>query len=540
MDNFTDEQRGILGPFCSNLDKDIFVLTNLPEVVKGALFSRYSRSAKNLRRLLLEEFILDEKSGFKQIVRQAEGMGESQIVATQKAEEFYDRVLVGYGDDSVAELGGAHIACERVSNIASKVLEDSRIGISPLEKSTRYVYFDEKAGGRYQYYLGEEIRGSKHAGLYIETCDSLFDSYAKLIEPTKKWLFEKFPKGEESERAYNSTLRAKACDILRGFLPASTLTNVGLFGNGRSFEYLLTKMYAHELKEVRDIAGTMHEELMKVIPSFVKRARGKYGDPTIEFISQTSRGMEALSGKIFAEEKPGMGEEVVLTGYDRDAEQKIAAACLYPFTNLSMGQVKEKVSGMGADERKKVIDEYLDRRQNRRHKPMRGFEHAYYEFDLVCNYASYRDLHRHRALTQQRQDLGVHLGFDTPPEMGEIGIEKEFTEKMGLAAGAYGKMSADMKKEAQFVVPFAYRIRWSNYLNLRELYHLVELRSTIQGHPDYRRIVLKMLDEVKKVHPALVEHMKFVDYREFEGLERLESEKKIDRKLEEVKKKYGA
>ncbi|HLC92329.1 MAG TPA: FAD-dependent thymidylate synthase [archaeon] len=539
MENFTSEERKVLTPFCSNMDGDIFVLTNLPEVVKGALFSRYSRSPKSLRRLLLDEFINDKSTGFSEIVAHAEGMGENQIVATQKAEEFYDRVLVGYGDDSVAELGGAHIACENVSNIASKLLEDSRLGISPLEKSTRYIYFDEKIEGRYRYYIDTEIMSSKHADLYTQTCDSLFDSYAKFIEPTKKYIMEKFPRGEETERAYNSTVRAKACDILRGFLPASTLTNVGMFGNGRSFEYLITKLYSGELSEQKQIASEMHTEFMKIIPSFVKRATGKYGDPTIKFMAETKEGMQRLADEIFADEKAGMKEEVVLMAYDKDAIERVAASALYPFAEVSFSDVKARIAAMPEKEKTGIISEYVKRRENRRHKPMRGFEHTYYEFDLVCNYASYRDLHRHRVLTQQRQDLGVKLGYDIPPEMKEIGIEKEFIEEMEGAKDAHEKIHADFRRQSQYVVPFAYRIRWSNYVNLRELYHLVELRSTIQGHPDYRRIVLKMLNEVKAVHPSLVEHMKFADYREFKGLERLESEKKIDSKMEEVKKKYG-
>ena len=541
---FTEQEEKVLKPFFTNLDKDIFVLTNLPEVVKGALFSRYSRSSKSLRRLLLEEFINDAETGFREMVALSEGMGDSQVVATKKAEEFYDRVLVGYGDDSVAELGGAHIACENVSNIASKYLEDSRIGISPLEKSTRYVYFDKKVNGKYLYHLEQDIMASRHTDLYISTCDSLFDSYAKLVEPTKKWLEEKFPReNDASDRAYSSTIRAKACDILRGFLPASTLTNVGLYGNGRSLEYLMTKMHSagKELKEMDFIAGQMHSELSKVIPSFVKRARGQYGEPTIEFLAETRKGLQALAEKVSGNDKPEAREEVTITSYDKDAEEKVAAASLYPFTDLSFAQVKEKVKKMPRSERLKIIDEALKRRKNRRHKPGRGFEHAYYEFDLLCNYAAYRDLHRHRVLTQQRQDLTVKHGFDVPVEAEAIGFEKEFNEQMGNAAEAWKKISTDVgEKQAQYVVPFAYKIRWGVSLNLRELYHLVELRSTVQGHADYRRVVLKMLGEVKKVQPELVKHMKFVDFRGAKeiGLERLEAEKKTDKKLEELKKRH--
>src|SRR3989344_4905387 len=211
LQQMTGEEIKILSQFCTNMDKPVFALRNLPEVVKGALFSRYSRAPYSLRMTLLREFIQKPEMGFSEIVNFQLDQGTDEIVAIKKAEEFYDRVLVGYGDDSVAELGGAHIACENVSNIASKVLEDSRIGISPLEKSTRYVYFDQKTNGKYLYYVDEDIMASPHADEYVHTCDSLFDSYAKLIKPTTKWLTEKFPRGEESERAYNSSIRAKAC-----------------------------------------------------------------------------------------------------------------------------------------------------------------------------------------------------------------------------------------------------------------------------------------------------------------------------------------
>ncbi len=518
------------------MEGDIFVLTNLPEVVKGALFSRYSRSPKSLRRVLLDEFIKDEKTGFREIVARSEGMGESQLVATKKAEDFYDRVLVGFGDDSVAELGGCHVACENVSNIASKALEDSRVGISPLEKSTRYVYFDEKVDGKYRYFADGEIKDSKHSDLYIKTCDSLFDSYSRLIPQATKWLTEKYTKGEESGRAYNSTIRAKACDILRGFLPASTLTNLGLFGNGRSFEYLLVKMYSHELKEIRDIAATMHAELGKVIPSFVKRARGEFGDPTIKFLEDTRKGMSSLAENLFKNEMPEACPEVALVGYDSNAEEKAISAALYPFTELPLGQVREKAAKMGPEQRAKVIGEYLGKRLNRRHKPGRGFEYVQYEFDVLMNYASFRDLHRHRMLTQQRQALTTRHGYDAPPELGEFGAQGEFAEKMLEADSAFKKISASHRAPAQYVVPFAYRIRWGVCLNLRELYHLVELRSTLQGHPDYRRVALKMLDEVKKVHPALVAGMRFANYSQA-GLERLEAEKFTDRRLAELEKK---
>ena len=273
MENFTDSERKLLEPFFSNMDKSIFVLTNLPEVVKGALFSRYSRSSKSLRRVLLEEFLQSDDLSL------AQSLGAPKsYVQTKKAEEFYERVLVGYGDDSVAELANAHIAIEDVSILATKTLEDSRIGLSPLEKSTRYVYFDNKRDEKWLYHREKTLMNSEFAKLYEETCDFCFQTYANLIPKISAWIMEKEPMQEGvTERAYKSTIRAKTCDLLRGLLPASTLTNMGMMGNGRAYEYLLTKLYSSDLSEFKDIGSIMQQELGKVIPSFVKRANDKYG-----------------------------------------------------------------------------------------------------------------------------------------------------------------------------------------------------------------------------------------------------------------------
>ncbi|MFH1056776.1 MAG: FAD-dependent thymidylate synthase, partial [Candidatus Micrarchaeota archaeon] len=342
---FTPEERKAIEPFFTNLDKDVFALTNLPEVVKGALFSRYSRSDKSLRRVLLDEFILKPEMGFKEIVGFQVQSGTEQTVAVQKAEEFYDRVLVGYGDDSVAELGGAHLACENVSNIASKVLEEPRIGLSPLEKSTRYVWFDKKnAKGEYKYYREPEIMASNFADSYVETCDFLFDTYAKLVEPVKKFVVERFPQEENvSERAYASAVKAKACDIIRGLLPASTLTNVGIFGNGRAFEYLLLKMNASDLQEMRLTAGEMQAELSKVIPSFVKRADDRHGQATQQYLKETLRAVEKTSGEVLSEETEP-AKEVTLVDFDENALDNVVSAILYPSSHAPLEQIKRKIA----------------------------------------------------------------------------------------------------------------------------------------------------------------------------------------------------
>ena len=537
MDEFTYAEKAVLKPFFTNLEKPVFALVNLPEVVKGALFSRYSRSAKSLRRVLFDEFIMKPEMGFKEIVNFEAPRDGGQAIAVKKAEEFYDRVLVGYGDDSVAELGGANLACEQISQIAAKIIESPRIGISPLEKSTRYIWFNQKIKGEYQYVKEKTLMNSRFADLYVETCDRLFDAYCELIEPMSKFIMERFPREEQvSNRAYDSAVRAKACDVLRVFLPASTMTNVGLYGNGRAFEYLMVKMNAHPLAEIKNLASSMHEELSKVIPSFVKRVDDSYGKIAQQYIFDTCK----ATGKFVEEnieELPGQAEEVSLSDYDKDAQDKVLQAIIYPYSKMPMHQIKNIVKNMDESKRINLIAQYLSRRSNRRHKPGRALENTYYTFDILSNYGIYRDLQRHRMLTQEAQDLTVIHGYDTPKELVESGHDKKYHECMENVKEAFRIISKEYPKEAQYVVSFGFKIRWYMKMNLREVCHLTELRSMQQGHSDYRRVAQEIYLKVKEAHPLLTEYIKFVDMKEY-GMERIEAEKKIDKKMEELDLKY--
>ena len=536
VETFSQKEQEILSQFCTSTTSDVFCLMNLPEAVKGALFSRYSRSSKSLRRVLLDEFILNPESGFDAIVGEMKNRGESQIVATKKAEDFYDRVLVGYGDDSVAELGGAHLAAENISNLATKFMQDARIGISPLEKSTRYVYFDQKVDGKYRYLREERIMASKFADKYVAASDLLFDTYASLIPKLTKMEEEKNPRqADVSERAYASTIRAKVCDLLRGILPAATLTNAGFYGNGRAFEYLLAKMYASPLAEMRAIAPQAQSELGKVIPSFVKRANDKYGKEMQEYFKATRASVSSLAAKHAAEAKQDTSH-TTLVEFDSDAEDKVLAAILFPQLHCSYEEAQSIAKRMPQAEREELICAYIGNRANRRQKPGRAFENTFYTFCVNGNFGMYRDLHRHRILTQERQLLTVRHGFDMPQELIDAGFDKQILGALAPADALFREMEKEMPYEAQYVVPLGYRMRWYIKMNLREAYHFCELRSMRQGHIDYRRVAQDMHKLLQKTHPLLASGMKFVDYSEY-ALERLEAEKKIDKKLAQLDQK---
>ncbi len=521
------------------MDKPVFVLKNLPEVVKGALFARYSRSPKSLRRLLLDEFIRDETLGFKEIVNYQESQGANQEDAIQKAEEFYDRMLIQFGHDSVAELGGAHIALEDISIIGTKFVEESRIGLSPLEKSTRYVWFDDKVDGKYKYYQDPVIMSSQFADDYVEACDLLFDTYSKLIEPMKKFVKERYPQEKDvSDRAYESTIRAKSCDILRSLLPASTLTNMGVFGNGRAFDYLLTKMNAIPMNEARELSKNIFTELNKVIPSFVKMSSTDHGKEHTQYFSETQNEIEALTKQLLGKEKVQPSEEVELVYHEKDTVDRLVASILYPNSKLPYKQIMKLVREMKPKEKKRILEKYVEKRMERHQRPGRAFEDVYYQFDVLSSFCVYKDLMRNRILTRQKQLFTLNNGVIKPKEIVEAGFEKDFDEAIKLAEDVFKEMSKKYPLEAQYVVPHSARTRFSMTMNLREVFHFIELRSGRQGHPNYRRVSQKMFKEIQKVQPDIAGLIKFVDLNEY-ALERLEAEKKIDKKMEMIKKKYG-
>jgi thymidylate synthase ThyX len=550
---FSSDEQNRLAAFFTNLDRDTFGL-KLPQEVAGALFSRYSRSVKSLRRTFLDEFLGASELELTDLLG-GQFAGDNDSAALKKARAFYERVLVGYGDDSVAQLGGAHIACENISNVAAKLLEDARIGIAPLEKSTRYVRFDQKdSAGNYLFYHEPRIIASPHRAAYLDVMNLLFDSYSKQMEPMLDHVAKSLPieqlevrdpvsgKGLSyaeaarderlkrwAETAYRATVRAHACDVLRSYLPAATLTNVGMFGVGQAFEYLVSKFYSHELSEIKELAGAMHGELNQLIPSFVKRAQLN------DYLVSATAAAKALAAH-FASAPPVATEEpVMLIDYDAQAEEKIIAAILYAHGRQPLEQLRQVAAAMSSEQRRQILSETFAKRRHRRDKLSRASENVYYSFDILGNLGLYRDLQRHRILTQERQDFTTVHGYDTPPEIEEGGFKSEFDHCMQRAAQLYEQIYRDLPCEAQYVVPFAYKIRWYMKMNLREALHMCELRSMPQGHPDYRFICQEMWRKIQSVHPALAESGKFMDWQKYR-LGRLQSEMRTEFKKSALEK----
>ena len=540
---FTDEERDILTSYVTNTDRSIFAITNLPEVIKGALFSRYSRSTLGLRTLLLKDFIQrkDSKFGEIQLGEENSKSAKKSKLAIESAQKFYDRILDGYGDDSIGELGGAHLALENISMLATKTLEDSRIGGSPLEKSTRYVSFAEKifnhsdSKSEFRFFQEPILLGSVHRDLYLSTCRNLFEAYIRFTEPIRDHIRKCMPRDSKiSIPAYERSVKARGFDIIRGLLPSSTLTNMGVFGNGRFFENLITKLRMNSLGELNQIGEFSYIELAKVIPSFVRRAESghryyedfrNFGLAKQKLIKKFARN-NLDSFQVMAE------DSVSLIDYDTDAEIKLLSALLYQFSELPLTRIREKVRNLTQVEKTKIIEQTIDLRIHRRHKPDRGLEMVFYTFDILGDYGMYRDLQRHRMLTQERQMLSTRFGYDTPDEINDVGLGAEYHELMKRSADAFETIAKDFPLEAQYVVPMSYNIRWYVHINLRALVWLTELRSTPQGHTGYRRIAQEMFKKVEEVHPLLAKYMKFVDLNEY-SLGRLNSEQRSEKNKNE-------
>ena len=509
-----------LAPYFSNLDRNVFALRNLSPTLAGALFSRYSRTEKSLREVFADEF-------FDQA---ATSLPSAPTAADATAQAFFQRVLVGYGDDSVAELASAHLAAEGISMLAAKAIQDSRIGLSYLEKSTRYVRFDRRdPKGNFPYYRGSELADFS---LYTQTADYLFRTYSELIEPLTLAVRERHPRSpDETARAWEQATRASALDLLRGLLPSGTLTNLGIFGNGRAFEYLISKLAASDLPECRLLGRSAHQELSAVIPIFVARAYDeRYWVPISAAMITNRDRLRALAPRPAV--RDSLGPRVRLLEYEDEptALRALVAAALFGASSLPLDELYDFDFAA-------VFSSMLAQRVSRRYRLSRAFEHVSYTFELVGDYGVFRDLHRHRMLTQDRQLLTPDLGWSMPDAIIEYGFQARYLKAMQRAQDAYRTLAKEGLDPTllQYLVPMAFRLRWYFKVNLRELVYLCELRTTPQAHPNYRHLAQQMWRLVVGVHPTLGACGQFVDMSTPQALTRLGSEAAIDRKLSKLK-----
>jgi thymidylate synthase ThyX len=520
VESYTDEERARLASHFTNLDRPVFGLVNLPETVKGALFARYSRYPGTLRRLFLDEFA--DSVPEVPPIEGAEG---------KRAADLYERIFLGYGDDSVAQLGGAHVACEWTSNLLTKILQRPRLA-AYLEQSTRYIAYDARLDGfGYRYH-----RDPRFGPDYERALDDLFETYSRLLEATTAWIGERFPRGDdESPGAHGRAVRAKALDLVRGVLPAASLSHVGIYASGQTYEQLVLRLLAHPLAEARAYGAMLLEELQRIIPSFVVRVpKEDRGGRWIEYLRERRDAGDAAAARLGLDSGDDVPAPSVRLLRAHGSEEELLAALLFEAATTSETEALNAVAALGQEERAALLRELVGTRENRRHRPGRGFETLRYRFEIVSDYGAFRDLQRHRLLTCQWQRLSPGLGADVPHELLAAGLGGDFERVLEVSRGEHDRLrDAGFVEEAPYALCLAFRIRYVLELDAREAMHLVELRSGREGHPSYRAVAHELRRAIAEVHPSVAAAMTFVDDSTEERLERLLAEMRTESRRQE-------
>ena len=534
-DQLSDREKKILAPWVTSVDAPVFSLKDLDPELVGAALARYSRAPTGFRETVAREFLNSDGS-----------------LNEVKGSEMIDRVVNKYGDDSVAELAVAPVCIEEVSNLMTKIIEDRRIGGSPIEESTRYVLYDSQRNGQWRYIRPQNIMESGFGGKFIETMDFIFSAYTEMVEPMQDLFRQRLPQEEfliEVERkeetvkvkladltndderkahriAWNFTIRSAACDIIRCILPACTQANMGLVGNGRFYSGLISKLMTQNLDEGRVLAERLKEALKHQIPTFIKRAGEN------EYQSKIQTRMRKICQDLFRGVAVEKSPEVVLLE-NQDFDIDLITSMIFPWVQHPTEQIRRKVAELTKEKREEIRNAYFGERRSRRDRPGRALECGYpIQFDLIAGFAEYRDLQRHRMLTQQRQNLNVSLGYSIPGEIDEI-------RKEGLARECFDRaeslnrdlIRSGMEEEAQYAVLFNHYIRWNMGMNLRELSHFAELRTQRAGHPKYRRILQIMSRLYLSRYPEIAPVLNFVDHNDYDdGIARAQQEARTARK----------
>lgn len=542
---WSEEDKYYLEPFATDPDGFISVLRNLPPEIAGALCSRASRASGSLLEVFLKEYIYpivngDDKELAKELkdtVAFLRDHGFKKILNNQRAQAFYAKWLSQYGDDSIAQMTGTHAVFWGISQVAMKFIEDQRIGLEPIEKSTRYVNFGNKVNGHYLYYVPKpDLERLGMLAEYEKALDDLFGTYVELLPPLLEWLKKNFDEKE-------SILEKKAFDTLRGLLPMATLGQVAMRGNAQAFEYLMNRTAKHHLGELRWISETLKKQLDEEIPSLLLRINDEPAKAYQAYLSGRHGAVRKVvkAAGLDSAKTGSAGPEVKLVEWDDRAESKILAGILFEHTHRPWEELLAEAGKMDDGRKKELLAAYLSGRTARWQKVGRAFENSYVRFEISMNIGAYRDLHRHRMMTQERQLFSTHHGYDVPSEIAESGLKEKFTAALDGAKALFDKIEPQDAGLAQYVVPLAYRMRFFQWQNFRQLFWESELRTISQGHPDYRRIEQEKYRLAKEKFPAIAEAM-LVDMNDY-SIARRGTEEQIKKKeeflVEKLKNKNG-
>ena len=502
-------------------DEDVYAIRDsFSPVTASAAMARLSRRGDDMRVILLDEFLDPVKA---------------------KDEKLLRRVISEYGDDSVQQLAGQHLVVERASNLMTKKLEWGRVAMAYLEQSTRYIRFDQRGSdGRYKYHIPAEIRAEPEAEIaYVGMMDRIFDNYSSMIETITSQLQDQHPEPDNKREAIalRNSIRAQACDAVRGTLPVALESTVGIYGSAQALEGMVVRLEADELREARTIGRAVLAACRENIGVFMERAdKPDRGGATSAYYAEKAAAMRSVIPEDLTLPAGATKPYAELVRCNLESELDLVADMLYEYSTESLQELREVVATLGEDQRREIFWTYIGERLNRRHKPGRALEELLFSWDIVCDYGIFRDLQRHKLISSLVwQTLTPYMGYEITPLVEEAGLKGVWEDCFETSAELYRLLEeAAGKVVAQYAVLLGHHMRWRITYNARQAFHFHELRTSPQGHPNYRRLVGQMHDTVAERFPLLGEAMKFVNQDEDPELTRLAAERHQQFKLQQL------
>ncbi len=492
----------------------------------AAAMARLSRRADDLRQIYLDEFAASE----------------------EKADALLSRVITAFGDDSVQQLMPISLVVENASNLLTKKLEWGRLA-SYLEQSTRYIFFDQKVGDRYRYYVPENLRPSIRR-TYVDVMDDIFSLYSAMVHGVTEFVRKKVeePKEKVARIAWLGATRAQACDAVRAVLPVATTSTVGIVASAQAIESLILHLESEPLEECSRVGLQILKEARKVAGVFFERTdlpeRGgamvAYRMAHREKISVIAKRLWNEADKInFKPDESIVGPKVTMVGYEPKDELELVSEFLFSECDMSMSEIYRIVDNWSEERKQEVLQEFLAGRLNRRHKPGRALERAHYEWEIIGDYGTFRDLQRHRMVDMwEWQRLTPSYGYEVTELVQEAGFTDTFQRCFQISSSLFRTMNQhSYEEEAQYATLLGNLMRYRFMVNARESFHIHELRTTPQGHPGYRKIVKEMHRQLCGVHPIIGGAMRFVNTGEDPELTRMAAELATQKKLDLLQKK---
>ena len=528
------EDQYLVESFFTNLDKPVYAITFLPPEIIGALCSRASRAKDDLRSSLLNEFIKpflqeegDYSKSLKALIEFLHVHPAERIFANPKAREFYVKWLAQFGDDSIAQMAGTHVIYTGISQLAIKQIEDMRLGIAPIEKSTRYVDYSSKINGSFRYYTDPTMQEMGVLPEYKAAMDNLFQTYTQILAEYSAFLKLQHP-GEEDR-----VIRTKAFDTARLLLPVSTLSQLALFANGQSFEYMINRGLDHHLGEIRWASREAQAELNKVIPAFLRRLESDDSKNYRTYMAKRGENVEKALKEIGFDNTPIARNQhaVKILEFDSEGEDKIIAGLIYPESHDSFEVNLGKVKKLSIGQKEKILQGVLKDRKAKYYKIPRAFENIYVRFELLMNIGAWRDVHRHRIQTQMRQRFTIENGFDIPEGLKEAGLDGKYVAATVQAEEVFKKIVKVNPDMAQYCCTLGHKVRFMQYQNMRAFFWEAELRTTGQGHPDYRKIEQEKARQIQKIYPLISKYL-MVDFSDYDFARRGDTAKIAAKEVE--------